>query len=115
MGCGASRTAAVSHSPRSLSAADPLACGEFRRFVKATTAWDESPQGPLLIEFIDALDNLHLTDQVTVRNVSDDSGAAADLTAASGGGQAPCLVIDGNAMLESADVILELARRAAPI
>ena len=57
MGCGASRPVAPSHSPRSLSAAEPLACGEFRRFVKAS--WDESPQGPLLIEFIDALDGLH--------------------------------------------------------
>lgn len=62
-----------------------------------------------------ALDNLHLRDAVQVRNVTEDAAAAADLQKAGGKDQAPCLVIDGNAMYESADLIHELAGRRAPV
>jgi hypothetical protein len=58
-----------------------------------------------------ARDNLHL-DAVTLKNVSGDSAAAAALESASGGGQAPCLVSDGKATLESADIIARFAATA---
>ena len=62
-----------------------------------------------------ALANLHLDDKVQVRNVSDDAAAAAELQQVGGKDQAPCLVIDGKAMYESAELIHELANRAAPV
>jgi hypothetical protein len=58
--------------------------------------------------------NLHL-EGVTLRNVSDDASAAADLDKASGGTQAPCLIEDGEALLESEKIITRLAEGTAPI
>ena len=59
-----------------------------------------------------ARDNLHLESALAVKNVNDDSAAAAELEKASGGTQAPCLVADGNAMLESNDIIAFLVEKA---
>jgi hypothetical protein len=58
--------------------------------------------------------NLHL-EGVTLKNVSDDESAAKELASASGGGQAPCLVENGEALVESGEIIARLAEVAAPI
>jgi hypothetical protein len=52
-----------------------------------------------------ATDNLHATGSLSTKNVSQDSAAAAALDKASGGKQAPCLVVGGEAMLESAAIV----------
>lgn len=48
--------------------------------------------------------NLHLEDQLPVRNVSEDESALAALTAAGGKGQAPALQIGDQVMYESKDI-----------
>lgn len=52
-----------------------------------------------------ARSNLGLSKLVEVRNIDDDNAARAELKKLSGKEQAPCLVEDGNALLESADII----------
>ncbi len=61
-----------------------------------------------------ALDNLGLRDTVTVRNVSEDAAAKADLEKL-GKDQAPCLVLGGTPIYETDDVISELVNRVAPV
>ena len=61
-----------------------------------------------------ALDNLHLRERIAVKNVTDDATALEALKKA-GKDQAPCLVLDGKAYYESADVIRELVNRIAPV
>jgi hypothetical protein len=51
--------------------------------------------------------NLHL-DGLTLRNVSQDSAALADLTSAAGKDQSPCLVEDGKALHEAGDIVRRL-------
>ena len=60
-----------------------------------------------------ARDNLHLVDSLPVRNVSEDEQAMTDLKEISGKQQAPCLVTGGEAMLESADIVLKMANETA--
>lgn len=62
-----------------------------------------------------AVDNLHLRDRIMVLNVTQDTSAAGELKKVGGKDQAPCLVIDGKPLYESADLIAELANRAAPL
>ena len=62
-----------------------------------------------------AVDNLHLRDRIKVLNVTQDTSAAGELKKVGGKDQAPCLVIDGKPLYESADLIAELANRAAPL
>jgi glutaredoxin len=52
-----------------------------------------------------ALDNLHLRDQVEVRNVSDDSRALELLNKVTGKDQAPCLLLGGKPMHEADDIV----------
>ena len=52
-----------------------------------------------------AMRNLHLGDSVQVRNIDEDAAARAELKKLGGKEQAPCLVEDGNALFESADII----------
>ena len=52
--------------------------------------------------------NLHLEDRIPVKNVSEDSAAMAELLDISGQEKAPCLVVDGKAMLESQDIVKHL-------
>jgi hypothetical protein len=52
-----------------------------------------------------ARSNLGLGKLVEVRNIDDDAAARAELKKLSGEEQVPCLVEDGNALLESADII----------
>ncbi len=61
-----------------------------------------------------AVDNLHAK-TLTVKNVSDDAQALAELRAASGGETAPCLVVGGEAVPESPVIVRTLAERLAPV
>ena len=61
-----------------------------------------------------ALSNLHLN-QIDLENVSDSSAAARELEKASGGSQAPCLVIDGEPTLGHDAIIARLVAGAAPL
>ncbi len=58
--------------------------------------------------------NLHLED-LAVKNESEDATARDAHARASGGGQAPCLVAEGEAILESDAIIARLVEAAAPI
>lgn len=51
--------------------------------------------------------------EVQLRDTARDRAAAADLRAATGGSQVPCLFIDGVPMLESADILDFLEAHAA--
>ncbi len=62
-----------------------------------------------------ARQNLHLDDRVTLRNVSDDSGARDDLVKIAGVDQAPCLVIGGKPMHENKEIISHLVSSATDI
>ncbi len=62
-----------------------------------------------------AIDNLHLADQVAVCNVSDDAAARAELVQLGGKDQAPCLLLDGEPIYESAVIVELLADRIAPL
>jgi hypothetical protein len=62
-----------------------------------------------------ARDNLHLRDSLPLRNISEDEASASDLRRVSGKTQVPCLVHDGQPMLESKDIIAHLVRQTAPI
>lgn len=57
-------------------------------------------------------DNLHLADRLKVCNVTQDETAKKDLIKTSGKEQAPCLVVGGKPMLESAEITKHLVSRA---
>lgn len=61
-----------------------------------------------------ALDNLHLGERIATVNVSDEPEAMDELRRLTGKEQAPCLVVDGQALHESKDIIRYLADRASP-
>jgi hypothetical protein len=52
-----------------------------------------------------ACDNLHLQQRLELRNVSEDEASRSALVSLVGKDQAPCLVMEGNPLLESADII----------
>ncbi len=60
-----------------------------------------------------ARDNLHLADSIALKNVSRDAAAAAELEKISGGKRAPCLVVDGEPILESDAIVGCLIDRCA--
>jgi glutathione S-transferase len=62
-----------------------------------------------------AMDNLHLGERLAVVNVSDQAGAIDELRGLTGKEQAPCLVADGEALLESKEIIRHLVDRIAPV
>ena len=62
-----------------------------------------------------ARDNLHLAERVGVSNVSGDATAREALVQASGSEQAPCLVIGGEVIQESADIVVRLLEATAPL
>jgi glutaredoxin-related protein len=62
-----------------------------------------------------ARDNLHLSGQLTVRNVSEDAASREALVRAAGSEQAPCLVIGGETIQESADIVTRLLEATAPV
>ena len=53
--------------------------------------------------------NLHLDNLVAIRNVTDDAGARSDFEAVSEKQQAPCLLMKGELLFESADISKRLA------
>ncbi len=59
-----------------------------------------------------ARENLHLTDRIALRDLNADPAAAEELQRRGGKTQVPCLVIDGEPMFESADIIAYLVVRA---
>ena len=62
-----------------------------------------------------AVENLHQTGNLTIKNVSDDAAAKVELVAAGGKDQTPCLVVDGHATYESADIVSALVAQCAPL
>lgn len=60
-----------------------------------------------------AVENLHQSG-VTIRNVNEDSAAHEELKG-HGKDQAPCLVMDGTATYESADIVSALVSKVAPL
>ena len=62
-----------------------------------------------------ARENLHLQDRVALKNVSEDADAAKKLNDAGGKDQAPCLVVGGKAIFESADIIRHLVSATTDI
>ena len=64
---------------------------------------------------LQARDNLHLQDALPVRNVNEDAAAMDKLRQLTGKEQAPCLVLDGKPLLESADIIAHLVGRATDL
>jgi glutaredoxin len=60
-----------------------------------------------------ALSNCHI--EIEVRNVSEKPKALKQLEQASGGGQAPCLVVGGESLLESPAIVARLASAGAPL
>ena len=55
-----------------------------------------------------ARDNLHLQERLELRNVSEDEAARSALVSLCGNDQAPCLVLEGKPVHESADIIRHL-------
>jgi glutaredoxin-related protein len=62
-----------------------------------------------------ACDNLHLSGRIAVSNVSEDAAARQALVKVSGKEQAPCLVIGGETLQESADIVVRLLEATAPV
>lgn len=62
-----------------------------------------------------ARDNLHLGDALPVRNVTEDASALEALRSLSGKETAPCLMVGGQAMHESKEIIGFLVSHAAPL
>ena len=60
-------------------------------------------------------ENLHLQDQLEMRNVSVDSQALEALTKAAGKDQAPCLIVGGKAMHEADDIVSYLVKSSTDI
>jgi glutaredoxin len=62
-----------------------------------------------------ACENLGLSKRIAVRNVSEDPAAREALVRATGSEQAPCLVIEGEKIQESADIVRRLLETTAPV
>jgi glutaredoxin len=62
-----------------------------------------------------ARQNLHLEDAIAVANITEDAGAKAELEKLTGKTQVPCLVVDGEPMLESADIVRYLVKSSTAL
>lgn len=62
-----------------------------------------------------ARDNLHLQDDLAVKNVTRDALARTDLTRLTGKDQAPCLVLEGKPIHESSEIIRRLVNAATDL
>ena len=62
-----------------------------------------------------ARDNLHLSERIAVSNVSGNDSAREALVQASGSEQAPCLVMGGETIQDSADIVARLLEATAPV
>ena len=77
--------------------------GDAKLFVKSNCGFSRAALG--------AHANLHLDEKVPVVNVTESAEAMDELKKLTGKEQAPALVLDGQALLESADIIKELCVR----
>ncbi len=77
--------------------------GDAKLFVKSNCGFSRAALG--------AHANLHLDNKVPVVNVTESPEAMAELKKITGKEQAPALMLDGQALLESADIIKELCIR----
>jgi glutaredoxin len=57
------------------------------------------------LKAMNACRNLHLENAVTIKNITEDASAKADLMKVGGKDQAPCLVVDGKPMYEADDIV----------
>ena len=57
------------------------------------------------LKALNARANFHLEDAITLKNVSDDAAAKAELLKVGGKDQAPCLVVDGKPVYEADDIV----------
>lgn len=64
---------------------------------------------------LNARANLHLEQQVSLANVSEDAGAMSKLKELTGKETAPCLVLGGEPLLEADDIVLKLASLATEL
>ena len=64
---------------------------------------------------LQARDNLGLAETLPVKNVTEDAAAMETLKAATGKEQAPCLIVNGEALLESADIIKYLVDKTTSL
>jgi hypothetical protein len=62
-----------------------------------------------------ACDNLHLQQQLELKNVSEDEAARSVLLSLCGNDQAPCLVLEGKPLNESADIIRHLVNATSDL
>ncbi len=62
-----------------------------------------------------ARDNLHLKDELPVKNATQDSQAREELKKLSGKDQAPCLILEGKPVLESKEIIRRLVDASTDI
>jgi hypothetical protein len=62
-----------------------------------------------------ACDNLHLQERLRLRNVSEDEAARSALVSLCGTDQSPCLVLDGEPLHESGDIIRRLVDAASDL
>lgn len=60
---------------------------------------------PYCIHVMRTIQALGLADAVTYRDTRRDPSARAELRELTGGSQVPCLLVDGEPMLESADIV----------
>lgn len=86
--------------------AAPTLPGDARLFIKSRCGFSSA----VLL----ARDNLRLGERLPVVNVTDSAEAMDELRRLTGKEQAPCLVADGQARLESKEIIRYLADRASP-
>ena len=94
------------------SSAGSLATGE--GVPAGTKLFVKSSCGPSRKALL-AVDNLHLSNKISIHNVTDDSSAAAELKKVGGKDQAPCLVMNGDALYEAPEIAKKLANLVAPV
>lgn len=66
---------------------------------------------PYCHKVLKAIQELGISDRIEVRDLDEDQKHLRALLTATGGTQAPCLMIAGKPMLESADIVAYLRKR----
>ena len=67
------------------------------------------------LKALNCVTNLHLAGTITIKNVTEDPSAMAELGQKGGKEQAPCLIVGDQAMYEADDIVNMLVTRCAPI
>jgi glutaredoxin len=65
------------------------------------------------LKAMNARENLHLGNAITLKNVSEAETAKAELLKVGGKDQAPCLVVDGKAIYEADDIVKGMVEKVA--